>query len=71
MKKALVPTQVSIQISKDELMQRLEDFGLNNKKEGTYNLCDDCRAAVDALSTIEEVEAFNINFCYDHSDFGI
>lgn len=31
------------------------------RKNLAYNLCDDRRAAVGALSTIEEVEAFDIN----------
>jgi len=51
--------KVSVVLTKEELLSLSNHY--EERKNLAYNLCDDRRAAVDALSTIEEVEAFDIN----------
>ena len=51
--------KVSIVLTKEELLSLSNHY--EERKNLAYNLCDDRRAAVDALSTIEEVEAYDIN----------
>ena len=51
--------KVPLVLTKQELKNLSNHY--EERKNLAYNLCDDRRAAVDALSTIEEVEAFDIN----------
>ena len=51
--------KVPLMLTKQELRNLASHY--EERKNLAYNLCDDRRAAVDALSTIEEVEAFDIN----------
>ena len=51
--------KVQLVLTKQELKNLSNHY--EERKNLAYNLCDDRRAAVDALSTIEEVEAFDIN----------
>jgi hypothetical protein len=51
--------KVPLVLTKQELRNLSNHY--EERKNLAYNLCDDRRAAVDALSTIEEVEAFDIN----------
>lgn len=51
--------KTSLILTKEELKNLSNHY--EERKNLAYNLCDDRRAAVDALSTIEEVEAFDIN----------
>jgi len=51
--------KVPIVLTKQELKNLSNHY--EERKNLAYNLCDARRAAVDALSTIEEVEAFDIN----------
>jgi hypothetical protein len=51
--------KVQLILTKKELRNLASHY--EERKNLAYNLCDDRRAAVDALSTIEEVEAFDIN----------
>ena len=51
--------KTSLILTKEELLNLSNHY--EERKNVAYNLCDDRRAAVDALCTIEEVEAFDIN----------
>jgi len=51
--------KVPLVLTKQELRNLSNHY--EERKNLAYNLCDARRAAVDALSTIEEVEAFDIN----------
>lgn len=51
-----------VTLSKDELLSLARHY--EQRKNTEYNLCDKRRAAIDAMTTIEEVEAYDITTVY-------
>ena len=52
-----------VELFKSELLNIAHHY--EERKNQEYNLCDKRRAEIDTLSTIEEVEAFDINKVYE------